>query len=81
MIDLTQPSDDLLIPETPLTDRGTRDPDYVAPVVLRMGVEYIEHLDNLCEVNQRSRREILEILIAEASIEYQNNPDARINPI
>lgn len=69
------------IPKTPLSARGTRDPEYVMNVVLRMGVEFVDHLDGLCEVNCRSRREIMEILIAEASVELQQNNSARINPL
>ncbi len=66
---------------TPETRAGFRDPDYVQSVVLRMGTGYVEALDELCEVNKRSRRELVEILIAEASAEYQADNDARINPL
>ena len=69
------------VPKTPLSTRGTRNPDSVRPVVLRMGKEFVAHLDRLCTVNKRSRREIIEILIAEASVEQQENQHARINPL
>ena len=66
---------------TPLKRAGFRDPDYVQSVVLRMGTGYVDALDELCEVNNRSRREIVEILIAEAKGELDLNPSARINPL
>lgn len=68
-------------PSTPLKRAGFRDPDYVHSVVLRMGTEFIDRLDELCETNKRSRREIIEILISEASYEFRTDPEARINPI
>ena len=66
---------------TPLKRAGFRDPDYVQSVVLRMGTGYVDALDELCDVNGRSRREIVEILITEAAADYKLNPDSRINPI
>ena len=69
------------LPVTPLNARGMREPDEVQSVMLRMGRPFVKHLDTLCKVNQRSRREIVEILIAEASAEYQENPQARIEPL
>jgi gamma-glutamylcyclotransferase (GGCT)/AIG2-like uncharacterized protein YtfP len=68
-------------PTTPLKRGGFRDPDYVQSVVLRMGTEFIDRLDELCDANARSRREIIEILISEASMEYRGNKEARINPL
>jgi len=69
------------IPCTPLTSRGQRDQNHVVSIVLRMGTSYVEHLDRLCEVNGRSRRELIEILIAEASLDYQLDPEVRITPL
>lgn len=70
-----------VVPSTPEKRAGFRDPDHVRSVVLRMGEEFITRLDELCGVNNRSRRELVEILIAEASVEYQADPTARINPL
>lgn len=69
------------VPETPVTRPGFRDPDYVQAVVLQMGTGYLEALDELCKSNGRSRRDIVEILVTEAFIELQDDPDARIDPI
>ena len=69
------------IPSTPEIRPGFRDSDHTRSVVLSFGEEFISALDELCEVNQRSRREIVEILIAEASVEYQTDTDARIQPL
>ena len=69
------------IPTTPTKRAGFRDPDHVKSVVLRMGDEFIDRLDELCHVNKRSRREIVEILVAEASLEYRSDRSARINPL
>ena len=66
---------------TPLKRAGFRDPDYVQSVVLRMGTGYVDALDELCEANDRSRREIVEILIHEAITDLKMNPDSRINPL
>jgi|Cruoilmetagenom7_1024161.scaffolds.fasta_scaffold45552_2 gamma-glutamylcyclotransferase (GGCT)/AIG2-like uncharacterized protein YtfP len=66
---------------TPLKRAGFRDPEFVHSVVLRMGTGFIDALDELCDINKRSRREIIEILVAEASFEYRNDHEARINPI
>jgi len=46
-----------------------------------MGTGYVDALDELCEVNGRSRREIAEILIAEAHADLKLNPESRINPL
>jgi hypothetical protein len=45
-----------------------------------MGKAFIAELDELCSANKRSRREIVEILVHEASDELRHEPDARINP-
>ena len=58
-----------------------RDSKDVQSVMMRMGVDYVAALDELCTVNDRSRREIVEILIDEAYQEYLNDKNARINPI
>ena len=69
------------VPSTPQQRAGFRDPDHVKSVVLRMGTPFISRLDELCAVNGRSRREIVEILVAEASLEFQADSTARINPL
>lgn len=50
-------------------------------VMVRMGVDYVTMLDELCAANKRSRRELLELLIDEAHAELDGNPDARITPL
>lgn len=50
-------------------------------VMLRMGVMYVGKLDNLCVVNKRSRRELIEMLVDEAYEEVKVDPDARITPL
>jgi hypothetical protein len=69
------------VPSTPEIRPGFRDSDHTRSVVLSFGNEFIDALDELCEVNQRSRREIVEILIAEASVEFQQDDSARIQPL
>ena len=69
------------IPTTPEVRPGFRDPNHVQSVVLRMGKEHVKRLDELVKVNGRSRRELVEILISEASIEYREDRSARINPL
>jgi hypothetical protein len=61
--------------------KGFRDPEEVQAILLRMGTPFVDSLDRLCGVNQRSRREIVEILVAEADAELEDDPDARINPL
>ena len=68
-------------PDVPTDNRGRRDPDYVQQINLRMGAPFIDFLDKLCETNQRSRREIVEILVHEAHEELAGNPSARITPL
>ena len=69
------------IPTTPEIRPGFRDADHTRSVVLCFGLEFLVALDNLCGVNQRSRREIVETLIAEASVEWQQDKNARIHPL
>lgn len=66
---------------TPLKRAGFRDPDYVQSIVLRMGTGYVDALDELCEKNDRSRREIVEILVNEAFADLKLNPTSRISPL
>lgn len=69
----------LRTPESPQRAR-TRDPDYVESILLCMGTSFIDALDILCDANNRSRRELVEILINYAYIEFQKNPHTRITP-
>ena len=57
-----------------------RPADQVKSVQLRMGLDYVKELDELCEANGRSRRVIVEILVREAYAELQHDPEARIDP-
>ena len=68
------------IAPTPTKRAGFRDPDHVMSVVLRMGDSYVEALDKLCEINKRSRRELVEILVADAWYELEEDPNARLTP-
>lgn len=68
-------------PKTPLKRAGFRDPDYVQSVVLRMGTEFIDRLDELCSANERSRRELIEILISRESMHFRKDSNYRINPL
>lgn len=69
------------IPSTPEIRPGFRNADHVQSVMLRMGTSFVDALDKLCEINFRSRREIIEILVSEAYIEWQENHTARIQPL
>ena len=61
---------------------GTRrHPDDVKPINMRMTKVHVDELDTLCETNNRSRREIVEILVHEAALELKQNPQARITPL
>ena len=42
--------------------------------------DFRDKLDKLCEVNDRSRRVIVETLIAEAHGAWEDNPSDRIDP-
>ena len=66
---------------TPEVRPGFRDAEFTRNIVLRMGEDFITALDKLCEVNKRSRREIVEILVAEAFDELQGDATARILPL
>jgi gamma-glutamylcyclotransferase (GGCT)/AIG2-like uncharacterized protein YtfP len=77
----TRSKKDLSVPSTPMVRIGFRDADHVRSVVFRMGKSFIARLDELCKVNGRSRREVVEILISEASLEFRNNSQARITPM
>lgn len=58
-----------------------RDPNEVKSVMLRMGDDFVACLDELCEVNKRSRREVVEILVDQAHAEWCDKPDTRLNPL
>lgn len=60
--------------------KGLRPKDTVTAVLLRMGNGYVEKLDQLCDVNSRSRREIVETLVTEAFGAWTDDPEDRINP-
>ena len=66
------------VPTTPEVRPGFRDADYVQSVVLRMGTGYVDALDELCSINRRSRREIVEALVAEATAKLTENNAHRI---
>lgn len=68
-------------PTTPLKRARFRDPDYVQSVVMRMGTEFIDRLDELCSVNERSRRELIEMLISKESMKFRKDETYRITPI
>lgn len=69
------------IPHTPEIRPGFRNAEYTRNVVLRMGEEFINALDTLCDVNNMARREIVEILVTEAIVELRENPNARIESL
>jgi len=56
-------------PEPPRTQVG-----------FRMLNEHVGQLDKLCDINKRSRREIIEILVEEAHGAWEDNHNDRINP-
>lgn len=58
-----------------------RNPKHVRAVCLRMTDSNVDQLDLLCEKNLRSRREVVEILVAEAYAELMADPSARIDPV
>lgn len=49
-------------------------------VGLRMHPKRVAELDELCKVNKRSRRGIIEILVREAYGAWQDDPSDRITP-
>ena len=61
--------------------KGLRPKDTVQAVLLRMSIPFVEQLDELCDINGRSRRDIVEILVNEAHDVHRTNPADRINPI
>ena len=63
---------------TPEVRPGFRDADYTRNIVLRMGEDFIQALDDLCDANDCSRREVVEILVEEAFEELQLDPDAKL---
>lgn len=69
------------IPSTPEIRAGFQDQTHVQSVLLRMGKSHVKALDELCAVNGRSRREIVEILVSEAYIELRDDKSARITPL
>lgn len=71
----------MVFTEVPKTPRGFRDQNYVDSIILRMGVPFIALLDQLCEVNERSRREIVEMLVTEAATKLEADPSSRVTPI
>jgi len=75
------PTQEYTRPYVPLKRGLLRDTKYVQSIVLRMGDWYVDQLDVLADVNQRSRREIVEILIAEAAFDYSQDPSDRISPL
>lgn len=60
--------------------KGLRPKDTVQAVLLRMSIPFVNKLDELCDVNSRSRREIVETLVNEAHGVYIEDPTDRINP-
>ena len=60
--------------------RDYRDPDQVRSINMRMGDIYVDRLDELCDINDRSRRVIVEMLIDKAHDELRRNPAKRITP-
>ena len=68
-------------PKPPLKRGNYRDSSYVKSIMLRMGKGYIDQLDYLCKANNRSRREIVELLIHQAAQDLNKNPESRINPL
>lgn len=47
---------------------------------MRIKNSTLEQLDSLCEINGRARRDIFEILIADAYATWKADPTDRINP-
>jgi hypothetical protein len=60
--------------------KGLRPKATVQAVLLRMSIPFVEQLDELCDVNSRSRREIVETLVNEAHAAFKDDPTDRINP-
>ncbi len=49
-----------------------RDGSHTKSVVLRMGDTYVDLLDQLVRINNRSRREVIEALIFDAILDYSD---------
>ena len=60
--------------------KGFRSKEEVQPVLLRMGRDFVNALDDLCDVNGRSRREIVEMLVDKAWLAWDKDENERINP-
>ena len=60
--------------------KGLRPKETVTAVLLRMGNKFVQQLDQLCDVNARSRREIVETLVSEAHAVWKDDPSDRIDP-
>ena len=52
----------------------------LTPIGLRMKPSRRKMLDDLCKVNERSRREIIEILIEQAHKDWKRDAKKRLNP-
>lgn len=61
--------------------KGLRPKETVQAVLLRMSIPFVAQLDELCDVNDRSRREIVEMLVNEAHDVFKSNPADRITPL
>jgi len=53
----------------------------VRPIMVRMGADYVACLDELCDINKRSRREVIEILVDQAHLAWTRKNDVRVNPV
>ena len=70
-----------IVPNVKELRPGFRDKKDLKQVNFFFGAEYCRRLDELCKVNNRSRRELLEIFINEAYLEYVADPTVRIEPL
>ena len=66
--------------QTPLISKRFRDPAHIKGVYLKMGTPFLDALDELAKINSRSRREVVEILIAQAYEELQYDDTVRLIP-
>ena len=53
----------------------------IKPIMVRMGTDFVACLDDLCEANKRSRREVIEILVDQAHADWSEDPAKRLNPL
>ncbi len=74
-------TDEYKQPHVPLKRGQFRNPNYVRPIVVRMGKPFVKKLDILCKTNKRSRREIIELLINKAAFDLHQDPADRIVPL